>query len=179
MIIAILRNGCCMLVAACYLIGLVWFIVPQMDTNSTLGACVWLIGVGVGLYGIVVPIWCIVDGYIKEWERQRKHYNAVKNAFALHNEHYWNPDWNLKDLQSILNDAKQLGIDKELQTERDCRIYLYGYDNEENRPPRQKFNSNHTMIYVDGRWHDIPDKFYGKLMDEYTVDQIVNEVKKK
>lgn len=46
-----------------------------------------------------------------------------------------------------------------------------------NRPPRPKFNSKHTMIEVDGKWHDIPDKFYGRLMDDATVDQIVSEIR--
>ena len=91
--------------------------------------------------------------------------------------HYWDPDWNLRDLQYSLKEAKRLGIDKELPTDRDCRIYLYGHDPEENRPPRPKFNSKHTMIEVDGKWHDIPDKFYGRLMDEATVDQIVSEIR--
>jgi hypothetical protein len=118
-----------------------------------------------------------VNAYNEKWERERNHYRAVKNTFALFNEHYWDPDWNLRDLQYSLKEAKRLGIDKELPTDRDCRIYLYGHDPEENRPPRPKFNSKHTMIEVDGKWHDIPDKFYGRLMDEATVDQIVSEIR--
>lgn len=154
------------------------WIFPQMDIlNNKTDAFSIMISVLFGLYGLCTPVYNIISAYIDMKDRERKHYLYIKNEFALFNEHYWAPDWNLRDLQYILKETKRLGIDKELPTDRDCRIYLYGHDPEENRPPRPKLNSQHTMIEVDGKWHDIPDKFYGKLMDEATIDQIMRELK--
>lgn len=174
----VLPNVCYMLLTIGYIVFTFIYAVPQMDLQHSNGdAFVVMMGVLVGLYGLTMPIVSIVDAYIEKRERERNHYLFVKNTFALFNEHYWAPDWNMKDLPKDLKEAKRLGIDKELPTDRDCRIYLYGHDPEENRPPRPKFNSQRTMIEVDGKWLDIPDKFYGKLMDEATVDQIIREVK--
>ena len=175
----VLPNVCYMLLTIGYIVFTFIYAVPQMDLQHSNGdAFVVMMGVLVGLYGLTMPIVSIVDAYIEKRERERNHYLFVKNTFALFNEHYWAPDWNMKDLPKDLKEAKRLGIDKELPTDRDCRIYLYGHDPEENRPPRPKFNSQHTMIEVDGKWLDIPDKFYGKLMDEATVDQNIREVKR-
>ena len=148
-----------------------------MDVNSNGYAFVVLLGLLFSIYGVCISVERIVTAYIDMKDSERKHYLYIKNTFALFNEHYWNPDWNLRDLPKDLQEAKRLGIDKELPTDRDCRIYLYGHDPEENRPPIPKFNSQRTMIEVDGKWHDIPDKFYGKLMDEATVNQIMRELK--
>ena len=174
----VLPNVACILLSVGYVVFMFMVLVPQMDLQHSKGdAFVVTMGVLVGLYGLTTPINRIVDAYIEKCEQERSHYLSVKNKFALFNEHYWDPDWNLRDFPKDLQEAKRLGIDKELPTDRDCRIYLYGHDPEENRPPRPKFNSKHTMIEVDGKWHDIPDKFYGRLMDEATVDQIMRDLK--
>lgn len=174
----VLPNVAGILLTVGYVVFMFTVLVPQMDVRNNNGdAFVVMMGVLVGFYGLTMPIVSIVDAYIEKRERERNHHLFVKNTFALFNEHFWAPDWNMKDLPKGLKEAKRLGIDKELPTDRDCRIYLYGHDPEENRPPRPKFNSQRTMIEVDGKWLDIPDKFYGKLMDEATVDQIIREVK--
>lgn len=174
----VLPNVCYMLLTIGYIVFTFIYTVPQMDLLHSNGdAFVVMMGVLVGFYGLTMPIVSIVDAYIEKRERERNYYLFVKNKFARFNEHYWSPDYNMRDLQSTLKEAKRLGIDKELPTDRDCRIYLYGHDPEENRPPRPKFNSQHTMIEVDGKWYNIPDKFYGRVMDEATVDQIMRELK--
>lgn len=174
----VLPNVACILLSVGYVVFMFMVLVPQMDLRHSKGdTFVVTMGVLVGLYGLTTPIARIADAYIEKWDQERSHYLFVKNTFALFNEHYWDPDWNLRDFPKDLREAKRLGIDKELPTARDCRIYLYGHDPEENRPPRPKFNSKHTMIEVDGKWHDIPDKFYGRLMDEATVDQIMRDLK--
>ena len=174
----VLPNVACILLSVGYVVFMLTVLVPQMDVKNSNGdAFVVLLGLLFSIYGVCISVERIVNAYNEKWERERNHYLAVKNTFALFNEHYWDPDWNLRDFQYSLKEAKRLGIDKELPTDRDCRIYLYGHDPEENRPPRPKFNSKHTMIEVDGKWHDIPDRFYGRLMDEATVDQIVSEVR--
>lgn len=174
----VLPNICKMLFVIGYIVLMYMWIFPQMDIlNNKTDAFSIMISVLFGLYGLCTPVYNIISAYIDMKDRERKHYLYIKNEFALFNEHYWAPDWNLRDLQYILKETKRLGIDKELPTDRDCRIYLYGHDPEENRPPRPKLNSQHTMIEVDGKWHDIPDKFYGKLMDEATIDQIMRELK--
>lgn len=168
---------CIMLLAIGYFVFMFMWIVPQMDmTHSKADALAIMVIVFVGLK-FLSHVFKIIDDYNDMKHRERKHYLYIKHEFALFNEHYWDPDWNLRDLQYSLKEAKRLGIDKELPTDRDCRIYLYGYDPEENRPPRPKFNSQHTMIEVDGKWCNIPDKFYGKLMDEATIAQIMRELK--
>lgn len=173
----VLPNVACILLSVGYVVFMLTVLIPQMDENNNVDAFVVLLGLLVSIYGVGVSIDHIVTAYIDMKERERKHNLAVKNTFALFNEHYWDPDWNLRDLQYSLKEAKRLGIDKELPTDRDCRIYLYGHDPEENRPPRPKFNSQHTMIEVDGKWYDIPDKFYGRLMNEATLNQIMRELK--
>lgn len=173
----VLPNVAGILLSVGYVVFMLTVLIPQMDVNSDGDAFVVLLGLLFSIYGMCKPIDRIVTAYNEKWERERNHNLAVKNTFALFNEHYWDPDWNLRDLQYSLKEAKRLGIDKELPTGRDCRIYLYGHDPEENRPPRPKFNSQHTMIEVDGKWCNIPDKFYGRVMDEATVDQIMRELK--
>ena len=168
----VLPNIGCMLLDMGYIVFMFMWLIPHMDVKHSNGnAFVVMMGVMVGFYGLAMPFARIVDAYIEKWQWELEHYKSVKNTFALFNQYYWHPDWNLRDFPDDLSEAKRLGIDKELSTARDCRIYLYGHDPEENRPPRPKFNSKHTMIEVDGKWHDIPDKFYGRLMDEATVDQ--------
>lgn len=174
----VLPNVACILLSVGYMVFMFMVLVPQMDLQHSKGdAFVVTMGVLVGLYGLTTPIDRIVDAYIEKWEQERNHYLSVKNTFALFNQYYMDPDWNLRDFPKDLQEAKRLGIDKELPTDRDCRIYLYGHDPEENRPPRPKFNSQHTMIEVDGKWCNIPDKFYGRVMDEATVDQIMRDLK--
>lgn len=174
----VLPNVACMLLSIGYIVFMITVLVPQMDVKHSNGdAFVVLLGLLVSIYGVGISIYCIVTVYIDMKDCERKHYLFIKNEFALFNKHYWDPYWNLRDFQRILKEAKRLGIDKELPTDRDCRIYLYGHDPEENRPPMPKFNSLHTMIEVDGKWYDIPDKFYGKQMDEATVNQIKRELK--
>ena len=174
----VLPNICKMLFVIGYIVFVFMWMLPQMDIQRrNADAFAIMISVLIGLYGLLIPVFNIIDAYIDMKYRERKHYLYIKNEFALFNEHYWGPDWNLRDLQSILKEAKRLGIDKELPTDRDCRIYLYGHDPEENRPPRPKFNSQHTMIEVDGKWYDIPDKFYNRLIDEATINQIMRELK--
>lgn len=174
----VLPNVACILLSVGYVVFMLTVLVPQMDVKHSDGdAFVVLFGLLLSICGVCISIDRIVTAYVEKRKRERDHYLAVKNTFALFNEHYWDPDWNLRDLQYSLKEAKRLGIDKELTTDRDCRIYLYGHDPEENRPPRPKFNSKHTMIEMDGKWHDIPDRFYGRLMDEATVDQIVSEIR--
>lgn len=174
----VLPNVARILLSIGYEVFMFMVFVPQMDVKHSDGdAFVFLFGLLVGIYCVGISIDRIVTAYIDMKDRERKHYLYIKNTFALFNEHCWNPDWNLRDLQYNLKEAKRLGIDKELPTDRDCRIYLYGHDPAENRPPIPKFNSQHTMIEVDGKWHDIPDKFYGKLMDKSTVNEIMRELK--
>lgn len=175
----VLPNVAGILLSVGYVVFMLTVLVPQMDVRNNNGdAFVVLFGLIVGICGVSKSIDHIVTAYIDMKDRERNHHLYIKHEFALFNEHYWSPDYNMRDLQSLLKESKRLGIDKELPTDRDCRIYLYGHDHEENRPPRPKFNSQHTMIEVDGKWYDIPDKFYGRLMDEATVDQIIREVKK-
>lgn len=173
----VLPNVAGILLSVGYAVFMLTVLVPQMDVNNDGGAFVVLLGLLVGICGVVKSIDHIVTDYIDMKDRERKHRLYIKHEFALFNEHYWSPDYNMRDLQNLLQEAKRLGIDKELPTDRDCRIYLYGHDPEENRPPRPKFNSQHTMIEVDGKWYDMPDKFYGRLMDEATVNQIKRELK--
>lgn len=174
----VLPNVAGILLSVGYVVFMFTVLVPQMDMqHSKADAFALTISVLVGLYGLLNPVNNIINDYIDMKDRERKHHLYVKHEFALFNEHYWSPDYNMRDLQSLLKEAKRLGIDKELPTDRDCRIYLYGHDPEENRPPRPKFNSQHTMIEVHGKWYDIPDKFYGRLMDEATVNQIMRELK--
>lgn len=174
----VLPNVAGILLSVGYVVFMFTALVPQMDVRNNNGdAFVVLLGLLVSIYGVGVSIDHIVTAYIDMKDRERKHRLYIKHEFALFNEHYWSPDYNMRDLQSLLKEAKRLGIDKELPTDRDCRIYLYGHDPEENRPPRPKFNSQHTMIEVDGKWCNIPDKFYGMVMDEATVDQIMRELK--
>lgn len=174
----VLPNICKMLFVIGYIVFMFMWIIPQMDMqHSKADAFAIMVIVLVGLHGLLNPVYNIINAYIEMKDREREHYLYIKNEFALFNEHYWSPDYNMRDFQSCLKEAKRLGIDKELPTDRDCRIYLYGHDPKENRPPIPKFNSQHTMIEVDGKWHDIPDKFYGKLMDEATVNQIMRELK--
>lgn len=168
---------CIMLLTIGYFVFMFMWIFPQMDMkHSKADAFAIMVSVFVGLQCLRL-VFKIIEDYIDMKYRERKHYLYIKHEFALFNEHYWSPDYNMRDLQSTLKEAKRLGIDKELPTDRDCRIYLYGHDPEENRPPRPKFNSQHTMIEVDGKWCNIPDKFYGRVMDEATVDQIMRELK--
>lgn len=174
----VLPNAACMLLSIGYMVFVLMVLVPQTDVrNNNCEAFVVSLGLLVSIYGVGVSIARIVTAYIDKREQERRHHRYIKHEFALFNEHYWSPDYNMRDLQSLLKESKRLGIDKELPTARDCRIYLYGHDPEENRPPRPKFNSNHTMIEVDGKWYGIPEKFYGRLMDEATIDQIVSEIR--
>lgn len=173
----VLPNVACILLSVGYVVFILTVLIPQMDENNNGYAFVVLFGMLMSIYGVGESIERIVTAYIDMKDRERKHRLYIKHEFALFNEHYWDPDWNLRDLQYSLKEAKRLGIDKELPTARDCRIYLYGHDPEENRPPRPKFNSQRTMIEVDGKWHEIPDKFYNRLMDEATMDQIVKEIR--
>ena len=173
----VLPNVACFLLSVGYVVFTLTVLVPQMDENSNVNAFVVLLGLLFSIYGVCIPIDRIVNAYIEKCERERIHYLSVKNTFAMFNELYWNPDFNLRDFPKDLQEAKRLGIDKELPTDKSCRLYLYGHDPKENRPPRPKFNSKHTMVEVDGKWHYIPDKFYGRLMDDATVDQIVSEIR--
>ena len=174
----VLPNVACILLSVGYVVFMLTVLVPQMDVKHSDGdAFVVLLGLLFSIYGVCISVERIVNAYNEKWERERNNYLAVKNTFALFNKDYWNPEWTLRDLPNDLSEAVRLGIDKELPTARDCRLYLFGWDPEENRPPRPKFNSKHTMIEVDGKWHDIPDKFYGRLMDDATVDQIVSEIR--
>lgn len=174
----VLPNVAGILLSVGYVVFMFTVLVHQMDVKHSDGdAFVVLLGLLVSIHGVGVSIDHIVTAYIDMKDRERKHHLYIKHEFALFNEHYWSPYYNMRDLQSLLQEAMRLGIDKELPTDRDCRIYLYGHDPEENRPPIPKFNSQHTMIEVDGKWYDIPDKFYGKLMDEATVNQIKRELK--
>lgn len=174
----VLPNVAGILLSVGYVVFMFTVLVPQMDVSNNDGdAFVVLLGLLMSIFAVGGSIDHIVTAYIDMKDRERKHHLYIKNEFALFNEHYWSPDYNMRDLQSLLKEAKRLGIDKELPTDRDCRIYLYGHDPEENRPPRPKFNSQHTMIEVDGKWYDIPDKFYGRLMDDATLNQIMRELK--
>ena len=156
---------------------MVWFLIPQMDPTNNFGAFFAQIGILGGLAGVAVSFWRILDAYVKNRDSMCRHHNNIKRTFALFNEHYWHPDYNMRDLQQPLKEAKRLGIDKELPTALECRIYLYGYDTEENRPPLPKFNSNRTMIEVNGMWRNIPRHYYGRLMDADTVKQILTEIR--
>ena len=174
----VLPNVAGILLSVGYVVFMFTVLIPQMDVMNNDGdAFVVLLGLLVSIHGVGVSIDHIVTAYIDMEYRKRKHRLYIKHEFSLFNEHYWSPDYNMRDLQNLLKEAKRLGVDKELPTDRDCRIYLYGHDPEENRPPRPKFNSQHTMIEVEGKWYNIPDKFYGSVMDEATVKQIKMELK--
>lgn len=174
----VLPNVACILLSVGFVVFMFMMLVPQMDLQHSKGdAFVVMMVVLVGFYGLNMSIVRIGTAYIEKLDQERSHYLFVKNTFALFNEYDWHPDWNLRDFPKDLREAKRLGIDKELPTAKACRVYLYGHDPNENRPPRPKFNSQYTMIEVDGKWCNIPDKFYGRVMDKATVDQIMRELK--
>ena len=174
----VLPNVCKMLFAIGYNVFIFIWMVPQMDMQHNKGdAFVVLLGLLVGIYGVGISIERIANAYIDKWDRERKHYLSVKNTFALFNQYYWSPDWNLRDFPKDLKEAKRLGIDKELPTDTACRLYLYGHDPEENRPPMPEFNSDCTEFILEGVRYEVPERYYGKTMDENTVKQIVDEVR--
>ena len=175
----VLPNVCCVLLTIGYIVFMFMVLVPQMDLQHSKGdAFVVMTGVLVGFYGLTMPVARILDAYIEKWKWERDHYLSVKNTFALFNKYYWDPDWNLRDFPKDLAEAKRLGIDKELPTDKDCRLYLYGHDPEENRPPMPEFNSDHTEFVLEGVRYVVPHHFYGRTMDPTVVAEIVNEVRR-
>lgn len=100
-------------------------------------------------------------------------YEELKMLFALYNQDCFGVLG--KDAPKELWNAWRLGIDKELPTARDCRVYLYGYDPEEipskpSKPSRPnygglEFNWNNSAFMLDGVWYDIPEKYSGMRLD--------------
>ena len=175
----VLPNVCCLLLVGGYLVFTFMWLIPQLDIqHSTGGAFVAMMNVLAGIYGLFTPVARIVDAYVEKWQHELDHYNFIKNTFALFNQYYWSPDWNLRDFPEDLREAQRLGIDKELPTSRDCRLYLYGWDPEENRPPMPEFNSDNTAFKVDGVWYSIPSDYIGKPLDCAWVQDLVNKVLK-
>lgn len=97
--------------------------------------------------------------------------DELKMLWALYNSDRWGVFG--KDAPKELWDAMRLGIDKELPTARDCRIYLYGYDSEEipSKPSQRRnyggleFNRDNSAFMMDGVWYDIPEKYFGLRLD--------------
>ena len=175
----VLPNVGCMLLDIGYIVFMFMWMIPQMDMKHSNGdAFVVMMGVLVGFYGLAMPFARIVDAYIEKWKWELEHYKSVKHTFALFNQYDWEPDWNLRDFPDDLSEAKRLGIDKELPTARDCRIHLYGWDPEENRPPMPTFNQDNTAFVVDGIQYEVPQRFYGRPLDYGTVAQIISETNK-
>ena len=173
----VIPNVFCMLLVVGYEVLMFMVLVPQMDLHRGFDAFLVFESVLLGLYGLGKSVARIMDAYHEKWQWELDHYKSVKETFALFNKYSWDPEWNLRDFPNDLSEAIRLGIDKELPTARDCRLYLFGWDPEENRPPKPNFNSQHTMIEFNGKWHTIPEHYYGKLMDEGTIQQIVDEVR--
>lgn len=162
----VLPNVACILLSVGYVVFMFTVLVPQMDVRHNDGdAFVVLLGLLVGVYGVTISIVRIMAAYIEKWEQERNHYLSVKNTFAQFNQYNWSPDWTLRYFPEDLREARRLGIDKELSTSRDCRLYLYGWDPEENRPPMPKFNSDNSAIIVDGVGYCIPSTYIGLPID--------------
>lgn len=162
----VLPNICCMLLVGGYVVFMFMWLFPHLDIKHSMGdAFVAMMNVQAGLYGLLMPVARIIDAYVEKKVAELDRYNFIKNTFALFNQYNWSPDWNLRDFSEDLREARRLGIDKELSTSRDCRLYLYGWDPEENRPPMPKFDSGNLAIIVDGVGYCIPSTYIGLPID--------------
>lgn len=155
-----------------------YFATHLMDPKNSLGDTLILIMMGYsGVCAIIEPSGRYIDAVIEREEAKAAYKKCVKNSFALFNQSYWN-EHNLDDFPADKLAVKRLGIDKELPTARDCRIYLYGYDPYEKNPPPKlpNFNRDNTAFEIDGKWYGIPEKYYGQPLDYPHVKTIMDEL---
>lgn len=161
---------------------LVYFLAGEgLHPNDSKGdAFCMLMMVCSGLYAIIVPTYEYIDARIVQAQERAAYKAGIKNDFALFNKDYWS-EHNLDGLPRIKMEVKRLGIDKELPTALDCRLYLYGYDPYEKNPPPEmpRLNSSNTAIEVDGEWHSIPEKYRGMPIDVPHVQRIMEEIRNK
>lgn len=155
-----------------------YFATHLMDPKNSLGDGFILILMGYsGTCAIIEPSSRYIETVI-EWKEAKKAYKQrVKNKFALFNRDYWS-EHNLDDFPNYKREVKRLGIDKELPTARDCRIYLYGYDPYEKNPPPKipNFNKDNTAFEVACKWYKVPEKYYGKPLDWMCVKARMTEL---
>ena len=155
-----------------------YFATHLMDPNNSLvdGLILILMGYS-GTCAIIKPSSRYIEAVIEWKETQKSYKRCVKNTFALFNRDYWS-EHNLDGLPRDQQAVKRLGIDKELPTARDCRIYLYGYDPYEKNPPPKmpNFNNDNTAFEVGGKWYRVPEKYYGKPQDWMYVKAMMDEL---
>ena len=155
-----------------------YFATHLMDPKNNLGDVLILVLMGYsGTCAIIKPSSRYIEAVIEWKDAQKSYKRRVKNTFALFNQDYWSKH-NLDGLPRDQQAVKRLGIDKELPTARDCRIYLYGYDPYEKNPPPKmpNFNNDNTAFEVAGRWYKVPEQYCGKPLDRMYIKAMMDEL---